>query len=396
MLKSKIKNYHQFIVKVRSHYPDIPMVKRRLARARINKIRRYMLTPEQVQECENDAALRRKTVAYYSKKWEKRLKKELKKAKDLCRNVPGDAKENYVDMLFCRLAYGFAAEEYITFQLKDKTPEERKTYVSDQQRFCNVYRMNDISELQIFNDKARTYEKLAPYYKRDAVSLQKKEDLPAFMAFVEKHPVFVKKNAMESVGRGVELIDIAQLEVSPEDYFLSLIKEGKHILEEKIEQDESLAQFNPSSLNTVRCIAFKTRHGVETPYCFIRFGRNGSFVDNAGAGGVFAGIDEKTGVIDSDAYDRNYDLYTEHPDTHVPFKGFQLPEWEEMLRIVREMSGQLEKIRYVGWDMAYSTKGWAVVEGNGMSQMIASQFIYKKGIKEEVDGYMADMDLILP
>ena len=84
------------------------------------------------------------------------------------------------------------------------------------------------------------------------------------------------------------------------------------------------------------------------------------------------------------------------PDTGVAFKGFQLPEWEEMLQIVREMSGKLDNIRYVGWDMAYSKKGWAVVEGNGMSQMIASQFIYKKGIKEEVEGYMADMDLILP
>ena len=65
-----------------------------------------------------------------------------------------------------------------------------------------------------------------------------------------------------------------------------------------------------------------------------------------------------------------------------------------MLRIVREMSGQLENIRYVGWDMAYSDKGWAVVEGNGMSQMIGSQFLYKKGIREEVEHYMEDMDLI--
>ena len=389
-----MSKYHQFIVKVRSLYPDIPVVKRGLAKARIAKIRRYMLSPEQVEACEQDPELRRKTALYYSKKWEKRLKKERKKAKDLCKNVPGDPKENYIDMMFCRLAYGFAAEEYITFQLKDKTPEERKAYVSDQQRFCNVYRMNDISDLQMFNDKAKTYELLKPYYKREAVSLSKKEDLPAFLEFVEKHPVFVKKNAMESVGRGVELIDMAALEVSPEEYFLSLIEEGKHILEEKIEQHPCMAQFNDSSLNTVRCIAFKTRHGVETPYCFARFGRNGSFVDNAGAGGVFAGINNKTGVIDTDAYDRSYVLYTEHPDTHVPFKGFRLPEWEEMLRIVREMSGQLENIRYVGWDMAYSDKGWAVVEGNGMSQMIGSQFLYKKGIREEVEHYMEDMDLI--
>ena len=195
-----MSKYHQFIVKVRS-LSGYSGGEARTCQGQDREDPALHAFPGTVEACEQDPELRRKTALYYSKKWEKRLKKERKKAKDLCKNVPGDPKENYIDMMFCRLAYGFAAEEYITFQLKDKTPEERKAYVSDQQRFCNVYRMNDISDLQMFNDKAKTYELLKPYYKREAVSLSKKEDLPAFLEFVEKHPVFVKKNAMESVGR---------------------------------------------------------------------------------------------------------------------------------------------------------------------------------------------------
>ncbi len=44
--------------------------------------------------------------------------------------------------------------------------------------------------------------------------------------------------------------------------------------------------------------------------------------------------------------------------------------------------------------MAYSKNGWLIIEGNGMSQIIAPQFIYQKGIKKEILGYMSDMDLI--
>jgi len=126
----------------------------------------------------------------------------------------------------------------------------------------------------------------------------------------------------------------------------------------------------------------------------MRFGRNGSIVDNAGAGGIFAGIDTKTGVINTDGYDRLYDVYKTHPDSGTAFRGLQLPEWESMLSIVKEASSRLPNIHYVGWDMAYSKNGWLIIEGNGMSQIIAPQFIYQKGIKKEILGYMSDMDLI--
>ncbi|MBO4838085.1 MAG: hypothetical protein J5493_01800 [Lachnospiraceae bacterium] len=386
-------SYHQFIVKLRSHYPNIPAVRRTLSKMRIKKIRSRMLPEDLARRCEADPALKTRTVEEYSQKWEKALAKTFKKMDQIFADSPAEA-ENREDILFCRLAYGFAAEEYITFGLKDKSPEERKSYISDQERFCYVYQMNDIAELQSFNDKTKTYRLLSEYFKRDAVCLEKAADLPAFLAFVEKHPVFVKKNAMESVGRSVELVDIRETGGTSEEYFNTLIRNGRHILEEKVVQAECIARFNDSSVNTVRCIALKTQHGVVLPHCFIRFGRNGSFVDNAGAGGLVARIDPETGVIVTDGLDRYAAVYETHPDSGVRFKGFQLPEWEDMQRICREMTAKIPGIRYVGWDMAYSVKGWAVIEGNGMSQLISPQFLGGKGIKQEFLGYMADMDLI--
>ena len=388
-------NTHLLYIKIRSSYPNIRWLRRELARIRIRKMKSRLLPEDVVLKCENDPEEKQRVVKAYSQKFAQYLKPDLKKAKKIFTGPDGVTDEEKVtDAIFCRLAYGFAAAEYLPFQLEKKNHEQRLEYISDIDRFCYVYQMNDISDVQVFNDKVRTYELFHEFYKRSCVKVQTQSDLSAFLSFVREHPVFVKKSAVESLGRSVELVDLQKQGRTAEEYFRSLLKEGgKYIIEEKVEMGAELADIS-TSVNTVRCIALKTRHGVVIPYCFMRFGRNGSIVDNAGAGGIFAGIDTKTGVINTDGYDRLYDVYKTHPDSGTAFRGLQLPEWESMLSIVKEASSRLPNIHYVGWDMAYSKNGWLIIEGNGMSQIIAPQFIYQKGIKKEILGYMSDMDLI--
>lgn len=387
---------HQFIVKMRSLYPDITFLKRIFTRMRIAKIQKYLLPKKLIAACEMNEKLKTETVEKYLTKWEKRLKRSTKKAKELITNhTAGLMPESFTDIMFCRIAYGFSPEEYITFSLADKDMNERQSFISDQERYCCVYRMNDIRELQIFNDKVETYKLLQPYFKRKAIKVETKQDLQSFLEFVKYNPIFVKKNACESVGRSVELVDISSCGSTPEEYFNSLISIGKHIIEEQVKQHPLIASFNPSSVNTVRCIAIKTKHGVVTPYCLMRFGRNGAFIDNAGAGGIIAGIDVLTGIINTDGIDRAYCSYDTHPDTGMRFKGTQLPEWQNMLGMVEKMMNDLKHVKYVGWDMAYSIKGWCVIEGNGMSQLVGPQFLTNHGIKAEITDIMKDVDLIV-
>ena len=148
-------------------------------------------------------------------------------------------------------------------------------------------------------------------------------------------------------------------------------------------------------MNTIRCITFKTNNGVETPYAFMRVGREGSFVDNGGAGGILIGIDVKTGILDTDGYDEYDNKYSSHPDTKVDFKGSQIPAWEELVYLCKEAASKVKDISYLSWDLAYTEKGWIVIEVNEVGQFIGPQIVMKRGIKKELEESLSRMKKVI-
>ena len=152
-----------------------------------------------------------------------------------------------------------------------------------------------------------------------------------------------------------------------------------------------MACFNPTSVNTIRCITLKTNSGVIVPYCFMRTGRKGSFVDNGGSGGLLIGIDVTTGITNTDAFDEYGEKYDLHPDSRMRFCGFQIPEWDKMISICKTAAEIDKDMGFLSWDMAYSEKGWCVIEVNEIGQFIGPQIVYGKGINEELNRYLLMM-----
>ena len=110
------------------------------------------------------------------------------------------------------------------------------------------------------------------------------------------------------------------------------------------------------------------------------------------------GIDKKYGKLNTDGYDELNVRYVTHPDSGVNLKGYQLPDWEQLIHMCVEMSGQMPTVKYIGWDLAYTDRGWIVIEGNGMSQIIGPQIVVEKSggvFKEEMEAYMRNMELVL-
>ena len=157
--------------------------------------------------------------------------------------------------------------------------------------------------------------------------------------------------------------------------------------------------FNPSSLNTVRCITFYTKNGVVAPpyLSFFRTGRRGSFVDNASKGGIACGIDSVSGRLATDAYAQYYgERYACHPDSGIQFKGYQLPEWEKLLGMCKEMSAQLPSVKFISWDMAHADKdGWVVVEGNSHGAIDFQQLFWNRGLKADIEEIVRNTETIM-
>lgn len=381
-------------------FPHCKLLRKEYNKQKFQYHNNFYLPAEQVKEAERSDSARNRLMEAYQEKWKNLYLETEKEIGALLSKAPTsqirtEIENTRADMLFCRFAYGFKPDEYLAYRLLNKTPEERKKYVSSRDLLCMIYRLNDRLDYDIYNDKAQTYDRFAPYYKREAVSLNSEKDYEAFLRFIKKHPVFVKKNVREAMGNGVELIDMAKTEQTEREVFDQFLAQGKTLLEERVVQCECFSALNPSSVNTVRFITYYTKTGVEVPYCFMKIGRNGSFVDNGGAGGILVGIDKETGCLNTDGFDEFIRRYEKHPDSGIPFVGYQLPAFKEGVELSKKLSAMTPSVKFVGWDFTYTDHGWVVIEGNGMSQLIGPQIVWEKGVKKEVEEIMGRMELIV-
>lgn len=371
----------------------LPLIKKlRVSRQLYKCTHKYALSSRMVRYVEANPSQKEEIVKQQIEKWPQ-IANELKvKIETLAEEIDDKQKKEVItDMYFAYFAYGFTPNEYVCYGLYKKTSSECHEFISNRGSIYYGYKLNDIDSFDLFMNKNKTYELFKEYYKRDAISISSKADEDKFYDFIERHKVFVKKVVNESCGRSVELINLNTDKSEKKEMFYDLLSQGEIILEECVIQDKVMSDLNASSVNTVRCITLNTQKGIVNPYCFLKVGRKGAFVDNGGAGGILVGIDSESGILNTDGVDETNRRYAMHPDSKIVFKGYRLPEWDSLISICREMAGQVPKVKFIGWDMAYTTEGWIVIEGNAMSEVIGPQATSQKGMRYSLEKYMKDM-----
>lgn len=290
----------------------------------------------------------------------------------------GDIKRAY-------LADGTRPDEYLLHDFDHKSKSERAKYMPQKIKdsiLSNYYGQDAKQLIGQLRNKYVFYTLAKPFFKRDVIKIAKGEDWKLFESFCSSHSCFICKIINGGCGEGIRIEEVKSCDQA-KALFDELVVAGEWIVEELIKQDEVIASFNKSSVNTVRLPSFRHGNTVVQNYPFIRFGRNGSIVDNAGQGGIFASIDVKTGKIITNGFDELGHEYVSHPESNVVFKDFQIPRWSELLDMAKEahMSLPLKHV-YVGFDFALSDKGWLVVEGN-WGDFICQQTSLKQGLKTE-------------
>lgn len=385
---------------LRSRYPETFGIRKKLQGLKVKRLYNYVLSQNVILECERDASKKKAAIKPYLIKWSKKLIPTIKEMEDILDNSPIyknrlDKDDLRTDIMFCKLAYGFLPSEYIGFGLEDKSPEERKEYISDIDTNVFGYLVNNIRILQGYLDKGECAKHFNGLFKREFIIVKTVRDYQVFVNFVNKHPIFVEKKVFSGMGKGTRLVNINEIGMDKKDYFKMLVKGDKYLLEELVIQRTEMAKFNESSVNTVRCITFKTRNGVEVPYSFMRTGRKGAFVDNGGSGGLLIGIDVITGKLCTDGYDEYGSRYESHPDSGIVFKEYQIPKWMELVELCKGAAKKEREIGYLSWDLAYTENGWIVIEVNEVGQLIGPQIVLRKGIKSELKKYFQNMESVI-
>ena len=256
-----------------------------------------------------------------------------------------------------------------SFDMLSKSAKKSMLPKSEIFTFDEVY--NPKEDVHIVGNKYECYERFKEYYGRECMlvdgSLEAGKDFENFCA--RKKKLIIKPLRKDS-GVGVEVFTFGESKVP--DY--------PFIAEEIIYQSEALAKFHPQSVNTLRINTIKCKDSIEIWQCILRYGRSGNVVDNAHFGGCFS-------VINNDGYaiaagDVKRQKYTVHPDSGVALTGFKVPDWEQACELVRHLATMVGKLRFIGWDLAHTDKGWILVEAN-TSPGILPPMVTGEGIAKE-------------
>lgn len=293
------------------------------------------------------------------------------------------------DIVKCYILYAATPKDYFLFGFNNKngTNKQRKLFITDTIKDSVLNRVEGWGKYLELSDKYAVYMRLRKYFRRNVMKLDNCTSFDSFEKFIISLGGIFIKPLLGSYGKDAYIFD-SKLDSDIKELFekLTIDKNSSWILEEQIIQSQKMAQWNSSSVNTVRVLSFlnKGKFHVITP--FFRTGRKGSIVDNAGSGGIISNVDSNTGLIYTDGFDENGKSYKCHPDSGLNFKGWQIPLWKELIETVKSVHMAMSDHIYVGWDFALTDNGWVLIEGN-WGQFL-NQYVDKVGRKEEFLKYM--------
>jgi len=289
------------------------------------------------------------------------------------------------DIIWCYYRFGAVPLEYFLMGFRHLSTARRAKFLTVRHKdLVMIDKVGKGEMWDMLENKNLFYQKFKQFFKRDVFVFDKECDVNNFIEFCNKHNRFIAKPVNGQCGRGVEIINTSDYK-SPDEVFEYIkSKNVDYIIEELIIQASQMSYWNETSVNTVRVPSFINKSGFHILKPFFRMGRKGAIVDNAGGGGIFSVVDEKTGILLTDACDEMGNFYAEHPDSNHKFIGWQIPYWDELLKTVEEIHRTIPYYPYVGWDLALTDdRGWVLIEGN-WGQFV-SEFADKEGIKDKFD-----------
>ena len=307
---------------------------------------------------------------------------------------------------------GLTHEEYYEFEFEKRSEEFRQDFLGlNEQHFyldllnplkyMSLARNKYVAHKMLENTGIRTSE-LFCYYQPEArytVNTECAGDLAGVLHILKAKGVqsCVIKTTESSHGDNVWVIknigyqddDAIMTRFDGQELTLSsVLGEEALIFESVVRQTDQFAAFNESSVNTVRFMTALYPDGsAKVIATFIKIGRAGRCVDNAGGGGnVDVCVDVETGeirhAIQFDGW-RNVKDIDSHPDSGAQLNGVLLENWESVKAEVTRFQQAFPYCKVAGWDIALTDEGPVVIEINDFWDR-TGQFFIRKGWRNEI------------
>ncbi len=269
----------------------------------------------------------------------------------------------FADMLYAELTTGSDYGNYYIFDFESKNQRERKQWITNHFNAHIAYSHSGKGTWNLFLDKAKFNARFKDFVHRgwldtrEATTAQVREFIMAYDRVIVK-PFDLSKGDGIYILQSGDAKGVAAL--------LDEVESGHNcLLEEVMENVPELKALNPTSLNTIRIVTCVSSSGVIRFLCtVIRMGCTDGCTDNSYGGGITSYIDPATGKIAGEAKDRRRNSLAVHPRTGIHLLGYQIPQWQEVMDFARRAAQVVPEAKYVGWDIAVTTRGLELIEGN--------------------------------
>ena len=128
------------------------------------------------------------------------------------------------------------------------------------------------------------------------------------------------------------------------------------ICRQVVKQHPTMAELNPTSVNTIRMMTLIFKGQVFVLSSVVRFGKKGQKTDSVSDGGQGCGVKDD-GQLRDLAYDVAAHQFSCHPDGK-PFKEFRIPNFNKCIDLVSALARRFMSIsRLISWDVCIDENG---------------------------------------
>lgn len=244
----------------------------------------------------------------------------------------------FFDILWCFIRYGTTYNDYRIFEFYNINSSLRKTYVSKRKYNMINKKLVDTSIVNVINDKSLFLLRFKDYIGKELICL-KDLSFKSFENYALENPRIIARSNSSSYISSYKRYDLSDfrspafLNGSIKDDKLSIV-EGNFVLNKELSQISDLVVVN---------ILTVYNSGADIVASTIKYRDNNKIING------FIDIDSgciKGSFKDPDGH--NYGPY---------FDGLEVPEYNKMKELARELCHELEEIRQVEWSFIVNNRG---------------------------------------
>lgn len=286
----------------------------------------------------------------------------------------------YFDFFLNAATRGIGYVDYLKGNYINLSNEEKKDFLTKRNYVRLVKYLNKRGYQIIFHDKVVFNRIFKDYIGRDFIDIRE-VGYKGFKKFVTgKENVFAKKHNSFG-GDGVKKVNIAGEDLKV--LFNQLYNNKQYLIEDTLIQNEYLDWINPKAVNNVRLVTLLKDGEVYVVFKTLRI--NAGSEEVISCHDIYMTLDDEGNIL-GNVVDDECNIYKKHPVTGFKFKGAKIPHMDKALELVKSAAKLVPEMRWIGWDVAITEDGAAIIEGNNYPSFGLHQF-YLLNDGEEVGKY---------